>query len=58
MVEILKNFILDSISVFYFNNLVVWVFDHLNVTMLALVVLNVMPMTDRSIQPYHHISAS
>lgn len=46
MVEILKNYILDSISVFYFNNLVVWVFDHLNVTMLALVVLNVMPMTD------------
>jgi hypothetical protein len=29
--------------------LVVRIFDHLNITMLALVVLNVMPMTNRSI---------
>ncbi len=47
-----------SVFVFYFKYLVIWIFDHLNIAMLTLVVLNVMPMTNRSIQPYHHISTS
>ena len=42
---------------FDFYNLIVRVFCNLDIAMFAFVIVNVMPVTNWSINPYHHVSA-
>lgn len=50
--------LLDFGFFFYLNNLIVRIFHNFDVTMFAFIIIDVMPVTNRTIDPNHHVSAS